>query len=97
MHQIYHEEQMLFFLPGRSAEGRHPRLQHPLEEPEWVLPGDEEVHAGKGDDTMDDEADDDRQHVHAELLRREGQIGDGHDLAHDQGHDADGGVPEKEE
>lgn len=82
-----------YALPGCSAEGRHPRLQHPLEEPERVLSGDEEIQARKGDDSVNYEADDHRQHVHAELLSRQGQVGDRHDLAHDQGHDPDRRVP----
>lgn len=79
--------------PRCSTQSSDPRLQHAFEESPRIFASDGKVDDGQGDDTVDEQANDDGQHVQPQLLGGQGQIGDGHDLAHNQGHDAEWGVP----
>ena len=81
------------YSPGGGGERRDPRLQDAAQEDERVLARDDEVEGGERAATVDDEADDHRQHVEAELLRRQRQVLDAHDLTGDQAHDAERRVP----
>lgn len=80
-------------VPRTSAKCRDPRLYHPPEEGRRVLSRDHEVDHRQRDHRVDEEAANDSQHVEAQHLRRLPEVLDAHDLADDQAHDTEGGVP----
>lgn len=53
--------------PGRGSQGGDQSLQQPSNEDEGVLPGDDEIKSGKNKNTVDQQANDDGDGVHAQL------------------------------
>ena len=68
-------------------------MQDADEDAQRVLADDDEVDEGQDDGSVQDEPGQHRHHVHAQHLAHLGRVVQRQDLARDQEHDADGGVP----
>ena len=80
-------------IPGPRPKSCHQSLQHPPENDERVLPGGSEVDQGQGDESMDEEPQDDRQHVHPQSLHHRSGVVNVQDLPTHQEHDTHRRVP----
>ena len=68
-------------------------MQDADEDAQRVLADDDEVDEGQDDGSVQNEPGQHRHHVHAQHLAHLGWVVQRQDLARDQEHDADGGVP----
>lgn len=70
-------------------------MEYSQEEGEWVFPDNYEVNAGQENGSMNDESDNDSDHVHAQLPGNHLQILDGDDLTTDQAGNTERRVPDE--
>lgn len=87
-------ESFCIIVPRASPKRRDPSLDHTPEEGRRVLPRYKEIYHGQRDHRVNEEAADNSQHVEPQHLRRLPEVLDAHDLANNQAHDTEGGVPE---
>lgn len=83
-------------IPGSCSECSDECLENSAEYDEGVLPGGSEVDEGECDEGMDEEAEDDRQHVEPQALHHHPRVLDVQDLSTHQKHDTNWRVPTKQ-
>lgn len=81
--------------PGGGPQSRYQSLQEPCDEDEGVLASNDKIKSGQNKNSMDHQADDDRDGIHAQLATHLGQIVHLHNLSCNQEQDANGSIPEK--
>lgn len=80
-------------IPGSCSECSDECLENSAEYDEGVLPGGSEVDKGECDEGMDEEPEDDRQHVEPQALHHHPRVLDVQDLPTHQKHDTNWRVP----
>ena len=81
--------------PGGCPQSSDPGLEDSQEESEGVFSDNDKVDARQEDSSMDDEANNDSDHVHSQLPGHHLQVLDGDDLTTDETGNTEGRVPEE--